>query len=231
MIDWLDEFRPPEFPDTSRALEEPEGLLAAGGHLSPAWLDCAYRKGIFPWNDPDEARLWWTPMPRAVILPETFRIPKRIAREVRNTDLRVTANLDFKGVIKGCMAPRADSEGTWIDDEIIDNYPRLHNAGRAISIECWDKSGALCGGFYGLSIGRILFGESMFTQHSGASKVAFATAAPLLFELGFEMIDCQMRTSHLERFGIIELDRPEFESRLLAGVNKPAPPSLPGVLK
>jgi leucyl/phenylalanyl-tRNA--protein transferase len=169
-------------------------------------------------------------MPRAVILPETFRVPKRIAREVRNTTLRVTANLDFKGVMTGCMAPRADSEGTWIDDEIIDNYPRLHSAGRAISIECWDENGLLCGGFYGLTIGRILFGESMFTQHSGASKVAFASAAPKLFELGFEMIDCQMRTSHLERFGLIEMERNEFERRLSEGISKASPAPLVGVL-
>lgn len=231
MIDWLDEFRPPEFPDTSRALAEPQGLLAAGGDLTPAWLDCAYRKGIFPWNDPDEARLWWTPTPRAVITPDSFRIPKRLNREVRNSDLRVTTNLAFRQVVEGCSMPRPDSEGTWIDSDIETQYPRLNKAGRALSVECWDQHGEIAGGFYGIIIGAAVFGESMFTRHSGASKVAFATAAPVLFELGVKLIDCQMKTSHLARFGMLEMNREEFESRLQSAVEQGPIPPLPGVLK
>jgi len=231
MIDWLDEFRAPEFPDTSRALTDPDGLLAAGGMLSPAWLDTAYRKGIFPWNDPEEARLWWTPSPRAVITADSFRVPKRLAREARNSTLRVTSNMAFTDVLDGCSAPRADSSGTWIDEEIQENYPRLHRSGRAISVECWDETGRLAGGFYGLLIGAALFGESMFTRHSGASKVAFATAAPLLFRSGLRLIDCQMKTSHLERFGVCELERSDFESILAEAIHSPDLPPLPGVLK
>ena len=231
MIDWLDDFTTPEFPATSRALKDPDGLLAAGGILSPVWLDTSYRMGVFPWNDPAETRMWWTPSPRAVILPTTFRIPKRLAREVRQSKLTVTANLAFDRVLRGCAEYRAGSEGTWIDEEILDNYPRLHRSGRALSVECWDDDGNLAGGFYGLLIGTALFGESMFTRHSGASKVAFATAAPELFRLGITIIDCQMRTSHLERFGIVELERSEFETILADATAKPHIPPLPGVLR
>lgn len=235
MIDWLDEFQAPAFPDTGRALKDPNGLLAAGGLLSPAWLDCAYRKGVFPWNDPDEERLWWTPSPRAVITPESFHIPKRLAREVRNSDFRITANLTFARVMMGCADPRKDSTGTttgtWIDDEILGVYPELNQAGRALSIECWDTNGDLVGGFYGLIIGKALFGESMFSKVSGASKAAFATAAPILFELGIEMIDCQMRTDHLARFGIVELERRDFETLLTSAVNKTPIAAIPGVLR
>lgn len=231
MIDWLDEFQPPAFPDTARALKEPNGLLAAGGLVSPAWLDAAYRQGVFPWNDPEEERLWWTPSPRAVITPESFRIPKRLAREARSSAFRVTANLAFPDVMTGCAAPRQDSEGTWIDDEIISVYPELNHAGRAVSIECWDANGKLAGGFYGLIIGRVLFGESMFSTVSGASKAAFAFAAPALFELGIQLIDCQMKTDHLSRFGILELERHEFETLLESAINAPSIPPIPGVIR
>ena len=235
MIDWLDEFQPPAFPSTARALKEPNGLLAAGGLLSPAWLDAAYRKGIFPWNDPEEERLWWTPSPRAIITPQSFRVPKRLAREARNSDFRVTANVSFSNVIQGCAIPREDNSGavagTWIDDEILTVYPELNNAGRALSIECWSSDGKLVGGFYGLMIGRALFGESMFSSVSGASKAAFAFAAPILFELGIELIDCQMRTDHLARFGILEVERHEFEALLASAINAPPVPSIPGVIR
>lgn len=231
MIDWLDDFQPPAFPDTARALKEPNGLLAAGGLLSPAWLDAAYRKGVFPWNDPDEERLWWTPSPRAVITPASFKIPKRLAREVRNSDFRITANLAFSSVVSGCASPRQDSSGTWIDEEILSVYPELNHAGRALSIECWSPHGELIGGFYGLIIGKVLFGESMYSKVSGASKAAFALAAPVLFDLGVELIDCQMKTDHLSRFGMLELDRAEFEYLLSQAINASPIKSVPGVIR
>lgn len=231
MIDWLDDYSAPEFPATSRTLDEPAGLLAAGGDVSPAWLDAAYRLGIFPWNDPEEVRMWWTPAPRAVITPETFRVPKRLAREVRNSTLTVTSNQAFERVVAGCASARAGSEGTWIDQELTDELPRLHRCGRAVSVECWTPDGELVGGFYGLTIGTAFFGESMFTRCAGASKIAFATAAPDLFALGIELIDCQMKTDHLARFGLIELDRPEFESALAACIAKPAIAPLPALIR
>ncbi|MDF1762820.1 MAG: leucyl/phenylalanyl-tRNA--protein transferase, partial [Oleibacter sp.] len=188
MIDWLNESNDPNFPSTAKALKDPSGLLAAGGLVSPRWIDAAYRQGIFPWNDPSEVRLWWSPMPRAIITPTSFHLPKRLARECRNTTLRVTTQLQFKEVMKGCAAPRKEDGGTWIDREILATYPRCANAGRALSVECWategEYLGQLVGGFYGLIIGRVLFGESMFSRVSGASRIAFGLCAPKLFEMG-----------------------------------------------
>ncbi|MEK9714014.1 MAG: leucyl/phenylalanyl-tRNA--protein transferase, partial [Thalassolituus sp.] len=141
MIDWLDDFTAPEFPATNKALLDPNGLLAAGGILSPAWLDSAYRIGVFPWNDPEETRMWWTPTPRAVITPDSFRIPKRLAREVRHSRLRITSNTSFERTMQGCAEARSGKEGTWIDNEIMTNYPRLYHSGRAFSVEAWDERG------------------------------------------------------------------------------------------
>ncbi len=221
----------PVFPDTHQALAEPPGLLASGGSLSPLWLQAAYSRGIFPWNDPGDTRLWWSPVPRAVITPDSFRIPRSIAKECRRTELRITSNLAFRRIIEGCATPRKSESGTWIDQEILNGYPRLNASGRALSVECWTPDGALAGGFYGLIIGQALFGESMYSRVSGASKIAFATAAPTLFRLGIRLIDCQMRTDHLARFGIRELMREEFETRLREAVQSPTIPPLPVTLR
>ena len=221
----------PVFPDTSEALSEPPGLLASGGSVTPTWLQAAYSHGIFPWNDPDDTRLWWSPVPRAVITPASFHVPRSVAKECRRSSLRITTNMAFREVILGCAGPRLHESGTWIDNDILQNYPRLAESGRALSVECWNTRGELAGGFYGLLIGHALFGESMFSRESGASKVAFATAAPVLFRLGVRMIDCQMKTGHLARFGVCELDRREFEALLRESVAQPPVPPLPGVLK
>lgn len=235
MIDWLDEYQRPAFPCTSRAMHEPNGLLAGGGSVSPLWLDTAYRQGIFPWNNPDEERMWWTPSPRAVITPTSFRIPRTVRKDLNSTKARITANVAFRQVMEACAAPRGFSNkketGTWIGCEMIDAYESLHIAGRAISVEHWNDGGELTGGFYGLIIGRVVFGESMFSHEPNASKRAFATAAPKLFELGIELIDCQMKTEHLARFGLIELDRDAFEHCLSVNVGKPTIHALPVVLK
>ncbi len=225
------QFSFPVFPDTSEALREPPGLLASGGSVTPLWLQAAYSHGIFPWNDPGDTRLWWSPVPRAVITPESFHIPRSVAKECRKSPLKVTSGLAFRDVLQGCAGPRRTESGTWIDHEILDNYPRLAAAGRALSVECWNADGELVGGFYGLLIGRALFGESMFSTESGASKIAFAMAAPMLFKLGISMIDCQMKTDHLARFGIRELSRSEFEVLLRDAATKPPIPPLPGVIK
>ena len=225
------QFAFPVFPDTAQALNEPPGLLASGGSLSPLWLQAAYSKGIFPWNDPGDTRLWWSPVPRAVITPGSFRIPRSVSKECRRSPLRVTSSLAFRRVITGCASPRKEESGTWIDDEILAGYPRLRAAGRALSVECWTPEGELAGGFYGLVIGQALFGESMYSRVSGASKIAFASAAPLLFRLGIKMIDCQMRTDHLARFGIRELMRDEFEALLADAVHGPTIAPMPVTIR
>ncbi|MCT7359700.1 leucyl/phenylalanyl-tRNA--protein transferase [Thalassolituus pacificus] len=230
MIDWLDEVLPPVFPATSKALTEPNGLLAAGGQVSPLWADSAYRKGIFPWNDPSEARLWWSPAPRAVITPESFHLPRTVRKLLRRETLNISTNMAFDAVIQACAQPRDYESGTWISDEIIDCYSRLQRAGRAFSVECWSSDGDLCGGFYGLTIGSAVFGESMFSRRSNASKLAFATAAPVLFNAGVRLIDCQMKTDHLGQFGLIELDRTAFESALRDATGHTLQLTLPGWL-
>lgn len=193
MIDWLDDKHPPAFPPSTKALDEPNGLLAAGGRLSPGWLDEAYRHGIFPWNDPDEVRLWWSPAPRAVIIPSSFRTPRTVRKLLkRNRHHTTTFNLAFEQVIEACSEPRSYQEGTWIDEEILYYYQQMFISGRALSIERWNENGQLIGGCYGLIKGAVFYGESMFSKAPNASKLAFAQAAPILFNAGIQLIDCQM---------------------------------------
>lgn len=230
MLEWLDPHSRPEFPPTAQALHDPNGLLAVGGSTSPRWLECAYRQGIFPWNDPQEMRLWWSPAPRAIITPETFRIPRTVSKLLRRSNWLITANQAFEQVQAACAEPRDDQAGTWIDDELLHNYPRLHRCGRALSIEAWSLEGDLIGGFYGVLLGAALFGESMFSRQSNASKLAFASAAPMLFELGISVIDCQMHTQHLAQFGCQEVKRADFERLLSHAIAKPPLPPLPVVI-
>lgn len=217
---WLDQFSMPDFPPTSQA-RDPFGLLAIGGPVKPLWLDQAYRRGIFPWNGPNDPRCWHTPNPRAVITANSFHIPKSVKKLLKKPH-RVTCNLAFTQVMQNCAAPRDKSRSTWISQEMIQSYSRLHAAGRAFSGEHWNANGELIGGFYGLMIGRAFFGESMFSHESNASKIAFATIAPLLFEQGIELIDCQMKTPHLAQFGIEMLEREKFESILKQAVSQPS---------
>ncbi|WP_036534766.1 leucyl/phenylalanyl-tRNA--protein transferase [Oceanobacter kriegii] len=230
MIDWLDENQRPYFPPTAKALTEPDGLLAAGGGISPAWLYEAYRHGVFPWHDEDSPRLWWTPAPRAVILPDHFHVSRSIRKELKKTRLTFTANHAFERVMTLCASTHADEGGTWIQPEMIASYTAMAKAGMGLSVECWDEHGSLVGGFYGILIGRAYFGESMFSLVSGASKQAFAIAAGLLFDSGIEMIDCQMRTEHLARFGLVELQREDFEQRLAIATQLPPVSPLPSLL-
>lgn len=220
MIYWLEETSTPGFPPTHLCLNDPNGLLAAGGRLSPIWLDQSYRQGIFPWHSEDEPRLWWSPVPRAVITPVSFRTPRTVRKQLRKTQIRFTANMAFEEVIKACQSTRKTTdEGTWINNSMIQEYSRLSHCGRAISVECWHPNGTLVGGFYGLTIGRAFFGESMFSRNSDTSKLAFALAAPIFFEQGVDLIDCQMHTDHLARFGLEELNRDDFESKLRISCN------------
>ena len=231
MIEWLDDNSAPDFPATSRALKDPNGLLAVGGGMSPAWLHCAYRRGIFPWHSDGDPRLWWSPAPRAVILPHTFRVPRTIRKELNRTPLTFTSNLAFAAVMDGCARTHEEQDGsTWIQPEMQQAYANMHQAGYAQSVECWTADGELCGGFYGLRIGRAFFGESMFSRISNSAKLAFALVAPALFHSGIRIIDCQMKTNHLSRFGLVELPRQEFEQQLRMAVSGPAPTPLPTVL-
>jgi leucyl/phenylalanyl-tRNA---protein transferase len=232
MIEWLDDNSTPDFPDTAHALRDPNGLLAAGGGMSPVWLHAAYQRGIFPWHSEGDPRLWWSPAPRAVILPETFRIPRTIRKELNRSPLTFTCNLAFAEVMQACASTHEDQDGsTWIQTEMLAAYTAMSRSGFAMSVECWNNNGELCGGFYGIRIGQAFFGESMFSRSSNSSKLAFALTAPELFEQGVQMIDCQMRTDHLSRFGLVELPRQAFEERLHQAVNSPAPKALPALLR
>lgn len=215
MIDWLQEESAPYFPDTSRAQNEPNGLLAAGGLLTPAWLTKAYRLGIFPWYDDESPILWWTPAPRMILKQGDLHLSKSLRKTMKKKDYKISCNLAFNEVIYQCALPREDDQaGTWITGDMMQAYCRLHENGVAHSIECWDKDGNLQGGLYGLLINQVFFGESMFSRGNNASKLAFAHLATFLFRHGVKLIDCQMHSDHMAQFGAQEVPRAEFEKYL-----------------
>ena len=211
MIPWLDPKKAPAFPETSSALKEPNGLLAAGGALSIDWLLAAYRQGIFPWFSDDEPILWWTPAPRTVLLPDSFHLSKSLRKLIRQKTYRITQNLAFSSVIRHCAEMRDDQSGTWIIDPMINAYLAMHQAGYAHSIECWNDDDQLVGGLYGISLGRVFFGESMFSRVNNASKLCLHHLA---HSGSYEIIDCQMTTAHLMSLGAVEVDRYLFETML-----------------
>ena len=216
MIPWLaDE---PAFPPLETALTDPDGLLAAGGRLDPDWLLAAYRRGIFPWYGPQEPILWWSPDPRMVLAPGELRISRSLAKRLRRHEFTVRFDHDFAAVIRACAEPRKDGRGTWITREIQRAYCRMHELGYAHSVECY-VDGALVGGLYGMALGQMFFGESMFARHTDASKVALAHLARFLEIEGFGLIDCQMTTAHLTSMGGHEIPRKDFARRIaeLAG--------------
>lgn len=209
------------FPDVSRALKHPDGLLAFGGDLSPERLEQAYRRGIFPWFSAGDPILWWSPDPRTVLFPERLRVSRSLHKRLRKEPFRVTMDRDFGGVIRGCAAPRDAQGGTWILPEMVDAYETLHRRGFAHSVEV-RQDGALVGGLYGVAVGRAFFGESMFSRASDASKVALIHLCERLAHWGFGLIDCQMRTEHLIRLGAVEIPREEFVRRLDVLCRQPA---------
>ena len=259
MIPWLSGNTP--FPPTERALRSPNGLLAAGGDLSTQRLLEAYRHGIFPWFSPGEPVLWWSPDPRMVLVPREFKISRSLAKVLRNTAYEVRCDTAFEQVMRGCAAPRGESQGgTWISEDMIAAYCALHEMGHAHSVEVWlprqsfqpqtgskarqrranDMDGAmgsamsergsqcgypdalgleLAGGLYGIAIGRMFYGESMFSQASNASKIALAHLARQLERWQFGMIDCQMNTPHLASLGAREIPRSEFIAQLRELIN------------
>lgn len=202
------------FPSIDHALKEPNGLIAIGGDLSLARLLSAYRQGIFPWFSDDEPILWWSPDPRMVLFPDALKISGSLKKIIKKQSFEIRFNTAFREVITACSSTlRADQHGTWITQDIIDAYCRLHEAGYALSSEAW-LDGELVGGCYGVKIGRMFYGESMFHKVSDASKVAFVHLVQHLKTERVGMIDCQMKTAHLARFGAGEISRVEFMQKL-----------------
>jgi leucyl/phenylalanyl-tRNA--protein transferase len=218
MIPWLAPGDP--FPPLERALEEPNGLLAAGADLSVLRLIEAYRGGIFPWFSEGQPPLWWSPDPRMVLLPPELKLPRSLRKRLARRDYEVRADTAFEDVIRACAAPRPGQEGTWITAELAAAYIALHRAGHAHSVETW-IGGELAGGLYGVALGRLFFGESMFTRVPDASKIALAHLVRQLERWHYGMIDCQMKTAHLARFGAREIPRAEFMRKLSFLVNYP----------
>lgn len=202
-----------DFPDIRRALKEPDGLLAIGGDLTPERLINAYARGIFPWNNEGQPVLWWSPDPRWVMEPEKIRVSRSLEKILRSGKFMITFNRDFPAVIRMCAAPRKDEESTWITNSIIANFNKLHQLGYAHSVECW-LDGKLAGGLYGIAMGKIFFGESMFSKASNASKVALVTLARVLSASGFKLIDCQVYTRHLESLGAFPMPRNSWAQAL-----------------
>ncbi|NWO11606.1 leucyl/phenylalanyl-tRNA--protein transferase [Chromohalobacter salexigens] len=208
MLPWL----PPHrigFPPVEQALREPDGLLAAGGELSPDWLRCAYRRGIFPWFAPGEPILWWSPDPRLVLFPDEIHVRRSLAKRLRNAGFTVTFDHAFSTVIDACAAPREEHAGTWITPEMRHAYCRLHAESVAHSVEVW-RDGELVGGLYGIGLGGVFFGESMFSRVADASKVALVHLARHLSAHGGQLIDCQVHTPHLASLGARRIARSTF---------------------
>lgn len=208
------------FPPLEAALAKPNGLLAAGGDLTPQRLIEAYRCGIFPWFNAGEPILWWSPDPRMVLLPGELRISRSLNKALNKGNYEIRVDSAFSQVMQACAAPRKGQAGTWIHPEMISAYATLHEIGLAHSVETWVDS-ELVGGLYGISQGKMFFGESMFSHIPDASKIAFVHLVRQLQRWDFGMIDCQMKTAHLASFGAREIPRTEFSQRLKELINYP----------
>jgi len=206
-------FHTQDFPPIEHALDDPPGLLAAGGDLTPKRLIDAYSKGIFPWFDADQPILWWSPSPRAVLFPDQLHISRSLGKTLRRQRYRVTMDTAFAEVIQACSEPRQYSDGTWITQDMIDAYIHLHELGYAHSVEAWEGD-HLVGGVYGIALGKIFFGESMFSRQTDASKVAFVHLVNQLKCWGFQLIDCQVENPHLVGLGSTNISRPQFKALL-----------------
>lgn len=221
MIPWLDARDP--FPPVERALREPNGLLAAGGDLSPERLVDAYRHGIFPWFGEEDPLLWWSPDPRMVLFLRELHVSRSLRRTMKSGQFSVTSDRAFRQVMAGCAEPRADEAGTWITDDMVEAYGELAQRGFAHSVETWND-GHLVGGLYGVAIGRMFYGESMFSRQTDASKVALVALTRQLQRWGFQIIDCQMSTGHLASLGAREVPRAEFLERMRTLARQPGVP-------
>jgi leucyl/phenylalanyl-tRNA--protein transferase len=218
MIHWL---RPDEpFPPVTAALADPNGLLAVGGELSAVRLIDAYRHGIFPWFSPGQPVLWWSPDPRMVLMPHELKVSHSLRKALRKRDYEVRADTCFRAVMEACAEPRPEQGGTWISAGMIAAYCALHEQGLAHSIETW-IDGELAGGLYGVALGRMFYGESMFTHAADASKIALVHLVRQIEHWHFGMIDCQLHTRHLASLGAREIPRADFMRKLQELVDYP----------
>ena len=210
-IHWLEENSPANaFPHIETALVEPDGLLAAGGDLSVARLLEAYKNGIFPWYSDDQPILWWSPNPRMVCFLDELHIPKRLRSFLRKHEYTLRFDTAFKEVVKACAEPRDDFGGTWITEEMLEAYCQMHIAGHAHSLEVWTANNELVGGIYGVAIGQMFFGESMFSRESNTSKLAFITLVKHLSHWGYQLLDAQVESPHLRTLGCRTIPREQF---------------------
>ncbi len=218
---WINESDPElNFPPVELALDEPNGLLAVGGDLTPERLVKAYKLGIFPWFNHDQPVLWWSPNPRAVLLPDQLHVSRSLRKAIRRGSYKITLDKAFTEVMQACAAPRPQQADTWITPEMHAAYLQLHKMGVAHSVEAWldDK---LVGGLYGLAIGQAFFGESMFSRADNASKVAFVYLVRQLQAWQFKLIDCQVSSEHLESLGAIDIERTQFIQLLQQLIQQP----------
>ncbi len=202
-----------DFPEIASALAEPDGLLAAGGCLSPQRIVKAYRQGIFPWYNSGEPILWWSPNPRLVLFPSQLVVSRSLKKTIRKQLFKLSYDQAFPQVMRYCAAPRAKESGTWITEEMYLAYTKLHQQGVAHSFEAWFDD-ELVGGLYGIAIGQVFFGESMFHQKTDASKVAFCCLVQQLSQWGYQLIDCQVHSDHLTSLGAEEINRDKFSKFL-----------------
>ncbi len=221
MIPWLKKDSP--FPPVEKALKAPNGLLAAGEHLSPQRVIDAYTHGIFPWFSVEEPVLWWSPDPRMVLFPDEFKVSRSLAKTVAGSRFETRMDTAFERVIAACADPRPGQAGTWIVPEMREVYLQLHEMGFAHSVESW-SGGELVGGLYGIALDRMFFGESMFARATDASKVALVALVARLRADGFGLIDCQQETRHLASFGARPIPRRDFTQRLAELIHFPLVP-------
>ena len=210
-----------DFPPLEQALREPSGLLAAGGDLRPERLIQAYRHGCFPWFQDGQPPLWWSPDPRTVLFPAELHVSRSLAKCMRQQPFQVTFDQAFAEVVNACAGPRRNADGTWITASMQQAYLQLHELGIAHSVEVW-QADRLVGGLYGLAMGQLFFGESMFSRTTNASKIGFVTLVRQLQSWGFVLIDCQMPTRHLASLGARSLSRAEFATYLRQHLDQPS---------
>ena len=208
------------FPPVSKALRSPNGLLCAGADLSPARLLDAYSKGIFPWYSEGEPILWWSPHPRMVLFPDELKVSRSLRKAVARGTFETRFDTAFAQVMRACAEPRDGQRGTWIVPEMVAAYTRLHELGFAHSVESW-REGSLAGGLYGILLGCVFFGESMFSRETDASKVALVKLVARVKALGVQVIDCQQATRHLASLGAREIPRRDFTQRLAESIQYP----------
>ncbi|UTF60323.1 leucyl/phenylalanyl-tRNA--protein transferase [Gilvimarinus sp. DA14] len=211
-LPWLND-DPALFPPLDTALDDPDGLLAAGGDLKPQRIVNAYAQGIFPWYEQDQPILWWSPNPRTVLHPSEVHLSRSLRKQLRKAPFELRFDTAFSTVMQACAAPRRGAGGTWITPQMHKAYCDLHELGITHSVEMW-QGDDLVGGLYGLALGRVFFGESMFARRDNASKIAFASLCYYLNDWGFELIDCQVASDHLFSLGAYEIPREEFAQRL-----------------